>query len=134
LQIFLIVSTLVIYIVAAGLLSRGVWYLQAQGWNKIVGGDADEVGSGPGSYDIDQSVWHINVYRSVPSSPFPFYLSRSQANASMRVVRQPRTQRRRRLGNLQRHLWLAELCYIRVCHLVQPILDRGHYWVHGYAV
>jgi high-affinity iron transporter len=66
LQIFLIVSTLVIYIVAAGLLSRGVWYLQAQAWNKIVGGDADEVGSGPGSYDIDQSVWHINVCHSVP--------------------------------------------------------------------
>lgn len=26
----------------------------------MVGGDASEVGSGPGSYDIRQSVWHVN--------------------------------------------------------------------------
>lgn len=37
-----------------------MWYLQANQWNKIVGGDADEVGSGPGSYDIRKSVWHVN--------------------------------------------------------------------------
>lgn len=30
-----------------------------------MGGDAAEVGNGPGSYDIDQSVWHVNV-RSSP--------------------------------------------------------------------
>ena len=30
-------------------------------WNSIIGGDAAEVGSGPGSYDIRQSVWHVNV-------------------------------------------------------------------------
>jgi high-affinity iron transporter len=29
-------------------------------WNKIIGGDADGVGSGPGSYNIRQSVWHVN--------------------------------------------------------------------------
>lgn len=29
-------------------------------WNKLVGGDAAEVGSGPGSYDIRKSVWHVN--------------------------------------------------------------------------
>lgn len=27
----------------------------------IVGGDAAELGSGPGSYDIRRSVWHVNV-------------------------------------------------------------------------
>jgi len=60
LQFFLIVSTCFLYLVAAGLFSRAVWYFQAQNWNNIVGGDAAEVGAGPGSYDIDQSVWHVN--------------------------------------------------------------------------
>lgn len=26
-----------------------------------MGGDASELGDGPGSYDIDKSVWHVNV-------------------------------------------------------------------------
>ena len=30
-------------------------------WNNVIGGDASETGSGPGSYDIRQSVWHVNV-------------------------------------------------------------------------
>ena len=30
-------------------------------WDKEVGGDASETGSGPGPYDIRQSVWHVNV-------------------------------------------------------------------------
>lgn len=30
-------------------------------WNEYIGGEADEFGNGPGSYDIDQSVWHVNV-------------------------------------------------------------------------
>lgn len=60
LQIFLVVSTCLLYLVAAGLFSRAVWYLQAQDWNNLVGGDAAEVGAGAGSYDIDQSVWHVN--------------------------------------------------------------------------
>ena len=36
-------------------------YADTSQWNKIVGGDAAEVGSGPGSYDIRKSVWHVNV-------------------------------------------------------------------------
>ncbi|RDL38449.1 uncharacterized protein BP5553_02789 [Venustampulla echinocandica] len=61
LQIFLVISTCLLYLVAAGLFSRSIWYFQAQDWNNIVGGDAAEVGAGPGSYDIDRSVWHINL-------------------------------------------------------------------------
>lgn len=61
LQYFLIVSTCFLYLVAAGLFSKGVWALEINSWNKIVGGDAAEVGSGPGSYDIRKSVWHVNV-------------------------------------------------------------------------
>jgi high-affinity iron transporter len=30
-------------------------------WNNAVGSDAAELGSGPGSYDITKSVWHVNV-------------------------------------------------------------------------
>lgn len=32
-----------------------------QKWNEFIGGEAEEFGAGPGSYDIDQSVWHVNV-------------------------------------------------------------------------
>jgi hypothetical protein len=34
-------------------------------WNKIAGGEAAESGSGPGSYDIRKSVWHVNVSMAV---------------------------------------------------------------------
>ncbi|KAH9235675.1 hypothetical protein K456DRAFT_1779105, partial [Colletotrichum gloeosporioides 23] len=60
LQIFLVASTCLLYIVAAGLFSRAVWFFEAQKWNDAVGGDAAEVGNGAGSYDVDKSVWHVN--------------------------------------------------------------------------
>ncbi|KAI9734191.1 MAG: hypothetical protein M1818_006602 [Claussenomyces sp. TS43310] len=60
LQVFLIISTCFLYLVAAGLFSRAVWYLQAQDWNNAVGSDAAELGAGPGSYDITKSIWHVN--------------------------------------------------------------------------
>lgn len=59
-QIFLIISTCFLYLVAAGLFSKAVWYFEADAWAKIVGTDADDFGSGPGSYDIRKSVWHVN--------------------------------------------------------------------------
>ena len=48
------------YLVAAGLLSKGVWFLEQNEWVKIAGEGVVEAGSGPGSYDIRQSVWHVN--------------------------------------------------------------------------
>lgn len=60
LQIFLVISTCVLYLVAAGLLSRAVWFIEAQKWNEETGADSAETGSGPGSYDIEKSVWHVN--------------------------------------------------------------------------
>ncbi|OJD34082.1 high-affinity iron transporter [Diplodia corticola] len=60
LQVFLIISTCFLYLVAAGLFSRAVWYFETNTWNHVIGGDASETGSGPGSYDIRQSVWHVN--------------------------------------------------------------------------
>ncbi len=59
-RIFLIISTCILYLVAAGLLSRGVWFLEAHAWNVLTGGDAAENGHGPGTYDIRQSIWHVN--------------------------------------------------------------------------
>ncbi|KAH7025109.1 iron permease FTR1 family protein [Microdochium trichocladiopsis] len=60
LKFFLIASCCLLYLVAAGLFSRAVWLIESQKWNEVVGGDAAEVGDGPGSYDIDKSVWHVN--------------------------------------------------------------------------
>ncbi|CAK7237002.1 high-affinity iron permease [Sporothrix eucalyptigena] len=60
LQVFLVASTGLLYLVAAGLFSRAVWSFEMQIWNGVVGSDAAELGSGPGSYDIDRSVWHVN--------------------------------------------------------------------------
>ncbi|KAJ5098280.1 hypothetical protein N7532_005281 [Penicillium argentinense] len=59
-QIFLIISTCFLYLVAGGLFSRGVWYFENNTWNHVIGGDSSETGSGAGSYDIDQSIWHVN--------------------------------------------------------------------------
>ncbi|CAN3368694.1 plasma membrane iron permease [Diutina catenulata] len=59
-QICLIVSTCILYLIAAGLFSRGVWYAEMYKYSKQTGGDAAENGSGPGTYDISKSVWHVN--------------------------------------------------------------------------
>ncbi|XP_014558999.1 hypothetical protein COCVIDRAFT_35807 [Bipolaris victoriae FI3] len=60
LQIFLVVSTCFLYLVAAGLFSKGVWSLEQDAWVKLAGEGAAEAGAGPGSYDIRKSVWHVN--------------------------------------------------------------------------
>lgn len=67
LQVFLVASTCLLYLVAAGLFTRAIWYLETQQWNKLIGTDASELGDGPGSYDISQSVWHLNVSDQIPS-------------------------------------------------------------------
>ncbi|KIV98328.1 uncharacterized protein PV09_09829, partial [Verruconis gallopava] len=60
LQIFLIISTCFLYLVAAGLFSKAIGFFEAELWNRLVGHDASETGFGPGSYDIHKSVWHVN--------------------------------------------------------------------------
>ncbi|XYA01366.1 high-affinity iron permease [Meyerozyma guilliermondii] len=59
-QIFLIFSTCVLYLISAGLFSRGIWYFESHVLSVQTGGDASENGSGPGTYDISKSVWHVN--------------------------------------------------------------------------
>lgn len=55
---FIVVSSCLLYLIAAGLFSRSVWFFETYQWNKIIGGDADLLGSGPGTYDITKSVWY----------------------------------------------------------------------------
>ena len=59
-QIFLVISTCILYLIAAGLFSRGVWFFETNTFNKKTGGDASESGDGNGSYDITKSVYHVN--------------------------------------------------------------------------
>jgi len=60
LQWFLIISTCLLYLVAAGLMSKAAWNFDMYQYAKAVGGDVAEVGAGPGSYNIHKSVWHVN--------------------------------------------------------------------------
>lgn len=59
-QIFLIISTAILYLVAAGMFSKAVWSLQYHEFAHKVGGDVAEAGNGIGSYDVTQTVWHVN--------------------------------------------------------------------------
>ncbi|KAL1964568.1 hypothetical protein VTN77DRAFT_6865 [Rasamsonia byssochlamydoides] len=59
-QIFLIASTSVLYLIAAGMFSKAIWSLQFHTFAAKVGSDVAEEGDGPGSYDIRETVWHVN--------------------------------------------------------------------------
>jgi high-affinity iron transporter len=59
-QIFLICSTSVLYLIAAGMFSKSLWDLQYYVFKTKVGSDVAEEGNGPGSYDIREIVWHVN--------------------------------------------------------------------------
>jgi high-affinity iron transporter len=59
-QIFLIVATSALYLVAAGMFSKAVWSLQYHTFATRVGSDVAEAGNGIGSYDVRETVWHVN--------------------------------------------------------------------------
>jgi high-affinity iron transporter len=60
-QLSLIISTCFLYLVAAGLFSKALGSFEQNAFNHLTGGDAAESGSGPGSYNIVKTVWHVNV-------------------------------------------------------------------------
>lgn len=60
LQVFLVISTCILYLISAGLFSRGAWYFENYRFNKKTGGDASEGGDGNGSYNIKKAVYHVN--------------------------------------------------------------------------
>ncbi|CUS22672.1 LAQU0S06e03378g1_1 [Lachancea quebecensis] len=59
-QVFLVASTCILYLISAGLFSRGAWYFESYRFNKASGGDASESGDGNGSYNIRKAVYHVN--------------------------------------------------------------------------
>ncbi|GMM37291.1 Fth1 protein [Saccharomycopsis crataegensis] len=70
-QRFMVYSTALLYILAAGLMAKGIWQLELQKFIDKCGGlDVSEVGSGPGSYDIDNSVWHVNCCNGEADGPW----------------------------------------------------------------
>lgn len=61
LRVCLVIASCLLYTLASGLMSKGVWQIDLQRYvNKCDGQDMTELGTGPGSYDIADSVWHVN--------------------------------------------------------------------------
>jgi hypothetical protein len=58
---FIVFSSCLLYLIAAGLFSRSVWFFEAYQWNHVIGRDADLLGSGPGTYDLHKSVWYARL-------------------------------------------------------------------------
>jgi high-affinity iron transporter len=59
-QIFLVASTSVLYLIAAGMFSKSIWSFQYYVFAARVGNDVSEEGNGAGSYDILETVWHVD--------------------------------------------------------------------------
>ncbi|KDE05991.1 high-affinity iron transporter [Microbotryum lychnidis-dioicae p1A1 Lamole] len=59
LSAFLVISTNILFLLGAGLLSKGVGAFERYHFNKGVGADVSESGDGPGSYYVPGNVWHL---------------------------------------------------------------------------
>jgi len=59
-RIFLLFSTCFLLLIAAGMASRAVYYLQFYTYARPVGDAAAESGDGPGSYNSQGYIWHFN--------------------------------------------------------------------------
>ncbi|WFD28473.1 hypothetical protein MNAN1_003484 [Malassezia nana] len=57
---FLVFSTCALLIIDAGMFSRSVYYFQFFRYVQLVGDAAAESGSGPGSYDARNYIWHLD--------------------------------------------------------------------------
>lgn len=53
---FFIFSTIILYLVAAGLMSKAVGYFEQNAWNNVIGGEP----SGVISYRYSTSIWHVS--------------------------------------------------------------------------
>jgi high-affinity iron transporter len=72
LHIFLVTSTCVLLLIGAGMLSSACGHFQTYVFNKIVGADVEELGNGPGSFDVRGNVWHL-VSVTLCFRTWPFY-------------------------------------------------------------
>lgn len=59
-KIFLVASTAALLVIAAGMISRSIYYLQFYRYVQKVGDAAAEGGNGPGSYDALNYLWHLD--------------------------------------------------------------------------
>lgn len=59
-RIFLVGSTCFLLLIASGMASRAVYYLQFYAYVRLVGDSAAESGNGPGSYNSQGYIWHFN--------------------------------------------------------------------------
>lgn len=59
-RIFLVFSTCFLLLIASGMASRSVYYLQFYAYVQLVGDSAAESGDGPGSYNSQGYIWHFN--------------------------------------------------------------------------
>jgi high-affinity iron transporter len=53
---FFVFSTVILYLVAAGLMSKAVGYLEQNAWNIVIGGE----GGDTISYRVTTAVWHVS--------------------------------------------------------------------------
>src|SRR5579859_4767149 len=56
-QYFIVASSCLLYLIAASLCSRSIWFFEHYEWLEITGGERDKLGAGHGSYDVRNSVW-----------------------------------------------------------------------------
>lgn len=59
-KIFLVASTAALLVIAAGMISRAIYYLQFYRYVQKVGDAAAESGNGPASYDALNYIWHLD--------------------------------------------------------------------------
>lgn len=57
---FFILSTMILYLVSAGLMSRAVGFIEQYEWNKIIGGETAEEGGDVIPFRVSTSVWHVS--------------------------------------------------------------------------
>ncbi|KAH8551962.1 iron permease FTR1/Fip1/EfeU [Umbelopsis sp. PMI_123] len=57
---FFVISTCILYLVAAGLLSKAVGYFEQNAWNQVIGGESAEEGGDVITYKVTTAVWHVS--------------------------------------------------------------------------
>lgn len=61
LKVFMVIMTNLILLVGAGLFSKAMWAFEENAFQQMVGAGIDDTGgTGPGSYDVQGNVWHLN--------------------------------------------------------------------------
>jgi len=66
---FLVGSTCFLFLIGAGLASKGVGFFEYYVFAKGVGGDVAETGDGPGSFRTKGNVWHLTYGNPETGSP-----------------------------------------------------------------